>query len=334
MSTATPTQAHRPYRQARHPSRRDRWSAPAILDALRAWAHEMGGPPRRQDWTGEQPQAAGAAQRRWMREHPCWPSSSCVAGHFGSWGAALEAAGLPVRRLHFIDTPAERVAAARRLAASGVSLAEIAACLGVSRSSVHNYLNAQACPRCAGPVTNPHAALCLQCTRHQPSVARTWTRADVRRSVLEWTEEHAQPPTYRDWTPACTDRAEWDVTTQCWPTAAVVCRLYDDCTDPWNGALRDAGARARHRHWSDAAIRLALANVWTQLGRPPSPADLHGPVWDGPSSETLRRRCGSLARAWNYLGPAPDDGGPRPRPAASAQLLRRQTASTSSNAIS
>ena len=267
----------------------------------------MGRPPRREDWTGEQPEAAGAAQRRWMREHPRWPSSSCVATHFGGWAAALQAAGLPVRRLQFADTPAERVEAARELAATGLTPSEIAACLGVSRSSVHNYLNAQPCPRCAGPVTNPRATLCRDCTRHEPSVARTWTRPEVRRAILDWTEVHAQPPTFRDWTPA--GSARWD---DAWPTSAVVCRLYDDGPDPWNAALRDAGARARHRHWSDAAIRLALANAWTRLGRPPTAADLRSAEWDGPCSETLRRRYGGLAAAWERLGPVPGGSAAEP----------------------
>ena len=137
-----------------------------------------------------------------MREHPAWPSSSCVAAHFGSWGAALEAAGLPVRRLNFGDTSADRVAAALRLAAAGASRAEIAAELGASRSSVQNYLHDGTCPLCAGPVTNPRASTCATCARDRPAVARTWTRAEVRRAVLAWTAERGRPPSWRDWTPS------------------------------------------------------------------------------------------------------------------------------------
>jgi Homing endonuclease associated repeat len=86
----------------------------SIVDALRAWVAEAGGPPRRQDWCGERPASAASAQRKWMSEHPRWPSSSCVATHFGSWSAALEAAGLPARNLTFESSVAERVDAARR----------------------------------------------------------------------------------------------------------------------------------------------------------------------------------------------------------------------------
>ena len=56
-------------------------------------------------------------QRKWMRERPRWPSSSCVAAHFGTWSAALEEAALPARRLTFGTTVPERVLAARALAA-------------------------------------------------------------------------------------------------------------------------------------------------------------------------------------------------------------------------
>jgi hypothetical protein len=103
--------ARRPYRPQAHPGRRDRWSKATILAALRDWAVQTGHPPKRQDWSGERPARASDGQRRWMREHPRWPSSSCVARHFGSWSAALEQAGLDARRLTFPSTVAERVTA-------------------------------------------------------------------------------------------------------------------------------------------------------------------------------------------------------------------------------
>jgi hypothetical protein len=57
-----------------------------VLDAIRAWARERGRPPTQADWT-----APG---------DPRWPSYVTVTTHFGTWRAALEAAGLrPNRRL-------------------------------------------------------------------------------------------------------------------------------------------------------------------------------------------------------------------------------------------
>jgi len=69
-------------RRARPPERpRDE-----VLDAIRTWARERGRPPTQADWT-----APG---------DPRWPSYVTVTTHFGTWRAALEAAGLrPNRRL-------------------------------------------------------------------------------------------------------------------------------------------------------------------------------------------------------------------------------------------
>ncbi len=169
-----------PYTPLAHPSTPGRWDRATILAALQAWVREAGGVPRRQDWSGQRAEPVAAAQRKWMGEHPRWPSSSCVARHFGTWSAALEAAALPARAQRFEDTVAERVAAARRLAGAGVPVAAIAAALSVSASSVHNYLRAAPCPGCGGPVTNPNAARCAACTAHEATVARTWTRDAVR----------------------------------------------------------------------------------------------------------------------------------------------------------
>ena len=73
------------YSPTAHPGTPGLWNDEAILRALRDWAEEMSAPPRRQDWCGEQPHDAPAGQRKWMREHPYWPSSSCVAAHFDTW---------------------------------------------------------------------------------------------------------------------------------------------------------------------------------------------------------------------------------------------------------
>ena len=190
------------YEPMAHPGNQRRWDRDAILAALKEWVAQTGSIPRRIDWCGERPLHAGAGQRKWMREHPRWPSSSCVVTHCGSWSAALEAAGLPARSLTFETSVADRVASARRLAAGGTTIREIAGELGVSVSSVHNYLNAVDCPDCGHPVTNPRARRCSVCASRQPTIARTWTREGVRAAVREWCEEHGQAPSYRDWTPS------------------------------------------------------------------------------------------------------------------------------------
>ena len=243
---------------------------------------ETGRPPRRNDWTGERPGEAGRAQRKWMLEHPRWPSSSCVSAHFGSWSAALDAADLPVRRLTFESSVSERVEAARRLAVSGLSPREISGLLGVSVSSVHNYIRARDCPDCGGPVTNPHAARCAACAVRHPTVTRAWSRVDVRAAIRAWQAEHGRPPSYRDWTPSRASPGRWEAESPRWPSAAVVCALYRSRPNPWNSALIDAGADVRFQRWSDDSVRSALAGFWIETGRPPHDADLRGPDWHGP----------------------------------------------------
>jgi hypothetical protein len=299
-----------PYAPLAHPGIPGRWSDEAILRALCEWSAEMGAPPRRQDWSGEDPRAAPPAQRKWMREHPYWPSSSCVAAHFGSWSKALRAAGLPARKPRLEDTVAERIQTAGRMRAEGHTIRAIAAHLGVSTSTVHNYLSAGSCPQCGGPVASPRADRCLACTASEPTLPRAWTRQGVREAIRDWATEHGRAPSYHEWTPSRTSPGVWEAESPRWPSAAVVCDIYADFRNPWNAALLDAGASIRFQRWSDEATRAALAEFWTRTGRAPIPADLDTAGWHGPTLRTLRRRYGDLTRAWSRLGPVPGAGGP------------------------
>lgn len=289
----------------RYPGRPHRWDRDSIQVALRSWLEQTGSPPRRQDWSGERPDVAASAQRKWMNEHPQWPSSSCVAAHFGSWGKALQAAGLSGRSLTFEDTVADRVEAAWRLAASGNPVRAIAEQLGVSVSTIHNYLRARTCPDCGGPVPTPRAERCIACTAHEPTVQSPWTRDAVRDAIRAWTEARGRPPRYHEWTPSRSRPGRWEAESPRWPSAAVVCDVYRDRPDPWNAALAEAGASVGFRRWSDEAIRFALAAYWTRSGRAPTAEDLRTPEWPGPTASTLRRRYGSVERAWQALGPVP-----------------------------
>jgi hypothetical protein len=293
------------YVPMRHPGRPRRWDRESILEALRVWAEQTGAPPRRQDWSGEHPEAAAPAQRKWMTEHPRWPSSSCVAAHLGSWSKALNAAGLSARSLTFEDPVADRVEAAWRLASSGHAIRAIADQLGVSVSSVHNYLRARTCPGCGGPVPSPRAARCIACTAHLPTVQSPWTHEAVRDAIRTWTEENGRPPRYHEWTPSRSRPGRWEAESPRWPSAAVVCDLYRDRADPWNAALADAGVAIRFRRWSDDAVRSALATYWTRTGRALTTEDLGEPEWRGPAASTLKRRYGSVEQAWRALGPVP-----------------------------
>ncbi|WP_028067467.1 homing endonuclease associated repeat-containing protein [Solirubrobacter soli] len=297
---AAVTLARRPYRPQAHPGRRDRWSPPAILAALREWVELTGRPPRRQDWSGERPGRAGESQRRWMREHPRWPSSSCVARHFGSWSEALEQAGLEARRLTFPTTVSERVLAARALAEAGHGLSEIARRLGVSRSSAYNYLCARDCPGCGAPLPSPTADACRECTRHLPSVARAWTREDALDAIRDWTDEHGRPPTYRDWTPSRHQPGRWEAESPRWPSAAAVCACYPDSAEPWLTALRDSVG-----HADDHIRRLDDRRHLRSLSEPELARGLDGDRGDEPDAVAVELDVGRR----RTLGDPGDGGG-------------------------
>ena len=63
----------------------------------------------------------------------------------------------------------------------------------------------------------------------------------------------------------------------------------------------------RFVRWSDARIRSSLAGFCALTGRLPSPDDLDGPLWTGPSARTLRRRFGGVEEAGLALAPVPAD---------------------------
>jgi Homing endonuclease associated repeat len=68
------------------------WTRERIVAAIRAWAKRTGEPPTSHEWA--RPNGARAfSARRASR-----PSSKTVIAHFGSWNAAIEAAGFAVRK--------------------------------------------------------------------------------------------------------------------------------------------------------------------------------------------------------------------------------------------
>jgi hypothetical protein len=77
-----------------------------ILEGIRAWTERFGAPPRKTDW---RPTELGG-HRTWEAEYPRWPAPSIVVRRFGSWTAALTAAGVGPAAW----APADMVRALRR----------------------------------------------------------------------------------------------------------------------------------------------------------------------------------------------------------------------------
>jgi hypothetical protein len=74
------------------------WTRDRVLEALTAWAEEVGGPPRSYDWSPVAARAGGFpldGVNKWEREYQRWPHHALVRARLGSWRAALTEAGLP-----------------------------------------------------------------------------------------------------------------------------------------------------------------------------------------------------------------------------------------------
>lgn len=72
------------------------WTRDAIVDCIQAFAEMYGRPPTAPDWNPSFAAARGDTERAArFREDGAWPFVSVVVREFGSWAAAIEAAGFP-----------------------------------------------------------------------------------------------------------------------------------------------------------------------------------------------------------------------------------------------
>jgi hypothetical protein len=70
-----------------------RYTRGQILDAIRRWADEYGAPPTLQDWEPSSARRSGNHARADRFDAGDWPSARMVRRQFGSFGAAVRAAG-------------------------------------------------------------------------------------------------------------------------------------------------------------------------------------------------------------------------------------------------
>jgi hypothetical protein len=295
-----PALAAEPHRDAVEYTPRERWSPQrtwdreGIVAALRDWTGLLGRPPRSYEWTA----GAGAARsptpgcRIWRVGHPRWPSTPTVVRHFGSWNAALEAAGLPLWRPS--APPAEgrdeRIRIAQRLAARGMSSPEIAGLIGVAPRTVRAYVNAGRCVGCGGYVVTTRR--CPSCAaRHARPPERS--RADVLTALRAWARETGRPPTQADWTPSTDRGSRWAREYPRWPSFMTVTTLFGS----WRAALEAAGLRPNHRLWTRSEIAAALARWTADRGRPPRQGELAYGAAGMPTTSTIRKHFGSYAAA-------------------------------------
>jgi hypothetical protein len=268
-----------------------------VVRALGSWSSELGRPPRSYDWSPPAARAGGfplAGAERWEREYPRWPHHALVCARFGSWRAALEAAGLPVAAPLRVGRR-ERVAIAQRLQGE-LSADEIAALIGVHPRTVRSYWRAGVCARCGGPQIVPGASSCADCI---PYVAqRRPSRALVVRALRRWARETGTPPRRQDWQQP---GGKWELEYPAWPSAGDV----DSHFDSWPQALAAAGLRPHRRTWTRAAIIAALQTWAAAHGRAPYHDEWQTGGLEHPPAGTVKHVFGSWSAGLRAAGLEP-----------------------------
>jgi hypothetical protein len=162
---------------------RPRATRAQVIRAIQAWHDETGAPPRSEDWV-----PTNDPQRKWAREYPRWPSYMTVRTHFGSWRAALDAAGRPRSRPSW--DRAAIVAALRGLAAE------------LGRQPVTRDLERTGMP--APATVRLHfgsLAAALEAAGLRPN-RRRWRRDEILAAVAAFHRRHGRPPQESDWSRA------------------------------------------------------------------------------------------------------------------------------------
>jgi len=81
------------------PRERSGWTPDDVLDAIHAWQQRFGQPPAVVDWAPALARRAGKPEKAELFERERgWPHARVVARVFGTWNAALAAAGAPTTR--------------------------------------------------------------------------------------------------------------------------------------------------------------------------------------------------------------------------------------------
>ena len=265
---------------------------------MRLWFEETGDPPTSIDWcpsTGRASGSVGAQQTKWEREHPRWPGSTTVYRFYDSWAAAREAAGLAPGPRQPPGSLAGRVASARRMAAAGLAVGEIAERLGVSAFAAGRYLNAHGCERCGEPVVGD-GRTCRRCATRSANPVR-WTRGELIEAVREWAELEGRPPTQLDWSPPAEGESpnRWRREFPRWPPASAA-RIVFGST---NAMLEAAGFAPYNHRWTRGEIIAAIRAFHDSHGRPPRKVE-----WESasPSASIVLRTFGSFSAGIRAAG--------------------------------
>jgi hypothetical protein len=264
------------------------WNRADIITALRLAAEYQGRPPGKRDWHY---QAAWEEPRR-----PCTPT---VLRHFGSWNAALEAAGLRPQ-LHSAWSRTQIVEAIR----AWVDRTETMP----THSAWRHRPSAEEPDRPTAHTVIKHFGSWEAALRaaglEPPKPRRSWSATEVVEAIKAFAEREGRPPTGRDWrsSPAPGDPR---------PTDKAVVK----CFGSWNDGLAAAGFAPHRRDWSREEIVAALREFAQRHGKTPMPGDWTRASLPGecahPSWQAVVNHFGSWDEALRAAGFEPPPRPPR-----------------------
>lgn len=238
-------------------------SRASIIAAIQAWVGETGTRPVAADWQ--------LCSERWRAEYPRWPATHQVQEQFGSWNAALIAAGVDAHPRRW--SREEIVTAAR------------------SWSQLHGRP-----PRgldwrtAAGDEPRPSGHVVVEvfgswnamlAAAELATARRAWSRQQIVDALDAWNAVHGGPPTQADWARPGTKPAH--------PAPSRVHKTFGS----WNAMLLAGGVQPRHRVWSCEEILTACAAFQVRAGRAIRAMDFDDPANGLPSIKTLRRKIGN-----------------------------------------
>jgi Homing endonuclease associated repeat len=258
--------------------RRAEWTATEFTDALIEWARLEGAQPSESEW-----KSGRAARGRWQREYPRWPAAHVARRLFGSWSAALQAAGFAARPTSFSEQEiidALRADARRRGRPPYVKEWSRRPAQLPGRGAVIAHF---------GSWTNGLRAAGLR----SPQEKNRWTRETTILAARQDAAERGRPPR----------QAEWPRSTDTYPSAAIAARLFGS----WNEMLLAAqlpaiprgGATSAQRTRREREMLRALKAAARELGetfaRPSYQKLAHSRGW--PSQSEISRHFGSWPAA-------------------------------------